>query len=162
MKSNTTVDWETQPAILVNPLKKKKFEKHLIFIMVGIGLCVGLYLWMDKSINKAIALYENDNIKPEMTTKANEGKVPALLWIAAHYPDAQTLDELDTLIAQDNAEAMVLKAQLVYPTDNVLALSLINQAAQEGHPASVRYLSDKKNRDISVTAFLKQYVFEGD
>lgn len=57
---------------------------------------------------------------------------------------------------------MVLKAQLVYPTDNVFALSLINQAAQEGHPASVRYLSDKKNRDISVTAFLKQYVFEGD
>lgn len=163
MKSNAMVDWETQPAILVNPLKKKKLERHFIFLMVGIGLCVGLYLWMDKSITKAMELYEKDNIKFEMVSKANEGKVAAQLWMAEYYPNEHTTDELDNLIEQGNAEAMIIKAQRVYSSDEALANLLINQAAQEGHTAAMVFLSDKKTvADVSFIGFLTQYVFNGD
>lgn len=160
MKSNITGDWETQPAILINPLKKKKLERHFILLMVGISLCVGLYFWMDKSMTKAVELYENDTIKPEMVSKANAGKVSAQLWMAEYYPDEHTVNELDTLIEQGNAEAMLVKAQLVYPTNNVLAIGLIRQAAQEGHPGAIRYILEKKNEGISVGDFLTQYVFK--
>lgn len=163
MKSNTTIKWGTQPTVLVNPLKKKKFEKYFILFVVGISLCIGLYLWMDKSITKAVELYENDNIKSEMVSKANEGKVAAQLWMAGHYPDEHTANELDTLIEQGNAEAMIIKAQRVYSSDEVLAISLINQAALEGHPAAVAFLSSKKTlADVSVMDFLTQYVFNGE
>lgn len=163
MKSNTPIDWETQPTVLVNPLKKKKLERHLFLISMGICLCIGFYIWMDKSVTQAVDLYENDNIKSEMVSKANEGKVAAQLWMAEHYPDEHTADELDTLIEQGNAEAMIIKAQRVYSSDEVLAISLINQAAQEGHPAAVAFLSSKKTlADISVMDFLTQYMFKGD
>lgn len=163
MKSNTTVDWETQPAILVNPLKKKKLEWHLFLISMGICLCIGFYIWMDESITKAVELYENDTIKSEMAIKANEGKVAAQLWMAEHYPDEHTANELDNLIEQGNAEAMIIKAQRVYSSDEVLATSLINQAAREGHPAAMAFLSDKKTvSDVSFIDFLTQYVFNGD
>ncbi|EOE1546000.1 hypothetical protein ACJ9E6_004079 [Providencia rettgeri] len=161
MKSNTPIDWETQPTVLVNPLKKKKLEQHIFLIGIGICLCIGFYLWMDQSGTKAIALYENDIIKSEMTIKANEGKVAAQLWMAEHYPDEHIANELDTLIEQGNAEAMIIKAQRVYPSDEVLAISLINQAAQEGHPDAIRYLSDKKTDDITFTEFFK-YMFKGE
>lgn len=162
MKSNITGDWETQPAILINPLKKKKLERQLILVIVGASLCVGLYFWLDESITKAIHLYENDTIKPVMVSKANAGKVSAQLWMAEYYPDEHTVNELDTLIEQGNAEAMIVKAQLVYPTNNVLAIGLIKQAAKEGHPGAIRYFLAKKNEDISVGDFLNQYVFKLD
>ncbi|EQC1412765.1 hypothetical protein ACY2L5_004117 [Providencia rettgeri] len=116
---------------------------------------------MDKSITKAVDLYKNDNIKSEMVSKANEGKVAAQLWMAEHYPDEHTANELDILIEQGNAEAMIIKAQRVYPSDEVLAISLINQAVQEGHPDAIRYLSDKKTDDITFTEFFK-YMFKGE
>lgn len=161
MKSNTTIKWETQPTVLVNPLKKKKLEQHLFLISIGICLCIGFYLWMDKSGTRAVELYENDNIKSEMVNKANEGKVAAQLWMAKHYPDEHTANELDTLIEQGNAEAMIIKAQRVYSSDEVLFISLINQAAQEGHPDAIRYLSDKKTDHITFTEFFK-YLFKGE
>lgn len=162
MKSNTTVEWETQPAILVNPLKKKKLEWHLFLISMGICLCIGIYIWMDESITKAVELYEIDTIKSEMAIKANEGKVAAQLWMAEHYPDEHTSDELDSLIEQGNAEAMIIKAQRVYASDEALAKLLINQAALEGHPAAMAFLSDKKTvSDVSFIDFLTQYVFNG-
>lgn len=163
MKSNTIIDWETQPTVLVNPLKKKKLEQHIFLIGMGICLCIGFYLWMDKSITKASALYENDIIKSEMAIKANEGKVAAQLWMAEHYPDEHTANELDTLIELGNAEAMIIKAQQIYPSDEALAISLINQAAEEGHPAAMVFLSEKnKGADVSFMDFLTQYMFKGD
>ncbi|MEY0599556.1 hypothetical protein AB7340_17780 [Providencia alcalifaciens] len=163
MKSNTTVDWGTQPAILVNPLKKKKLERHLFLISMGICLCIGFYIWMDKSMTKAVGLYENDTIKSEMVIKANEGKVAAQLWMAVYYPDEHTGNELDSLIEQGNAEAMIIKAQRVYASDEALAKLLLNQAAQEGHHAAMVFLSDKKTvSDVSFIDFLTQYVFNGD
>lgn len=162
MKSNTTVEWETQPTVLVNPLKKKKLERHLFLISMGICLCVGFYIWMDKSITKAVELYKNDTIKSEMAIKANEGKVAAQLWMAEHYPDEYSSDELDSLIEQGNAEAMIIKAQRVYSSDEALGKLLINQAAQEGHPAAMAFLSDKKTvSNVSFIDFLTQYVFNG-
>lgn len=163
MKSNTIIDWETQPTVLVNPLKKKKLERHLFLISMGICLCIGFYIWMDKSVTRAVGLYENDIIKSEMAIKANEGKVAAQLWMAEHYPDEHTTNELDTLIELGNAEAMIIKAQQIYPSDEALAISLINQASQEGHPAAVAFLSSKKTlADVSVMDFLTQYMFKGD
>lgn len=161
MKSNTTIKWEKQPTALVNPLKKKKFEKYFILFVVGISLCIGLYLWMDKSITKAVELYENDNIKSEMVSKANEGKVLAILWMAKHYPDMQTLGKLESLIEQGNTEAMMIKAQYVYHLDKARATLLIKKAAQQGHPEAIRYLSDKKTDDITFTKFFN-YMFKGE
>lgn len=161
MKSNAAVDRETQPAILVNPLKKKKLERHFIFIIMAIILYVGLYLWMDKELPKIESQLSNDLIKPEISIKANEGKAAALLWMAKYYPNMQTLGKLESLIEQGSTEAMMIKAQYYYYLDKPLAISLINQAAQEGNPDAIRYLSDKNANDITFTEFFK-YVFNGD
>ena len=162
MKSNTMVDWKKYPSVVVNSLKKKKLTQFLFALLVGVSLCTVLYLWMDTALLKLGSRLSNELIKPEMTQKANEGKVKALLWMAEHYPDEHTEDELDTLIEQDNPDAMLFKAQRVYSVDKSLAFSLIQQAAQAGYPDAITYLSDKKATLGSLVTFLTQYEFKDD
>lgn len=162
MKADTTIDWENKPVLCLNPQKKQQAIRFGIAILVLVTCAIGFKLWADETIPTAVKQYENDHLKSEMSIKANEGKMAAQLWMAEHYPDEHTTDELNTLIEQGNAEAMMTKAQLVYPTDKTLATSLLNQAAQEGHPDAIRYLSDKKSSDISFMEFITQYLFNGD
>ncbi|MGW1371247.1 hypothetical protein [Providencia hangzhouensis] len=163
MKTETDAsnDWQNQQLSYSGAPKKRTKVYFVVILIVLLILAFGSKHWVDKELPKYESRLSNDLIKPEMSIKANEGKELAILWMAKHYPDMQTLGKLESLIEQGSTEAMMIKAQYYYYLDKPLAISLINQAAQEGHPDAVRYLSDKKSSDISFTEFFK-YVFKGE
>jgi len=163
MKTETdaSTDWQNQQFSYSDAPKKRTKGYFVVILIVLLLLAFGSKHWVDKELPKYESRLSNDLIKPEMSIKANEGKVLALLWMAKHYPDMQTLGKLESLIEQGSTEAMMIKAQYYYYLDKPLATSLIKQAAQEGHPDAIRYLSDKKSSDISFTEFFN-YVFKGE
>ena len=163
MKTETDAadNWQNQQFSYSDPPKKTMKGYIALILIVLLTLAVGSGLWIDKELPKYESQLSNNLIKPEMSIKANEGKVLAILWMAKHYPDMQTLGKLESLIEQGSTEAMMIKAQYYYYLDKPLSKSLINKAAQEGHPDAVRYLSDKKSSDITFTEFFK-YMFKGE
>ncbi|MGW8594951.1 hypothetical protein ACWBQ1_07265 [Providencia rettgeri] len=160
-ETDTSRDWQNQQFSYRDTPKKGPKGYVVVILIVLLILAFGSKLWVDKELPKYESRLSNDLIKPEMSIKANEGKELAILWMAKHYPDMQTLGKLENLIEQGNTEAMMIKAQYYYYLDKPLSISLINKAAQQGHPDAIRYLSDKKTDDITFTEFFK-YMFKGE
>lgn len=135
--------WEGKPSIVINPFKDK--EVSLKIIIGGAILLVGFILWnmagtfFSERVVPSAQAFHNDLYKPEMTLMAEQGKTPAILWMAANYPDAKTNAQLDALIANNNADAMMVKAKQLYKARQpVAAEAMVNMAAAQGHPDAIQ------------------------
>ncbi|OHT23093.1 hypothetical protein A3Q29_21340 [Providencia stuartii] len=165
---NTEMNFAHRPAIIVmdNPLKAKEARRFKVMMVILMFVVLGIALFSQQvflpKIKQAEAQFTHDMMKPQMMRLAEQGKVPARLWLAEYYPDAHTEATLDALVVEGNAQAMMLKALLVYPTNKALSLSFIRRAAQEGEPRAVKFVADIQSGDITLSDFMSHDMFQGD
>lgn len=157
--------WKKRPAFVMepNPLKRDALKKvlkqiGLVFVVGFVLLVVGEEFIVPK-LSTAQAQLNNDTIKPDMLKLADSGKSQAAIWMAINYPETDAY-RLDQLIAQKDSTAMLAKASLIWSTNPESAKSYIKEAAAEGNPAAVKYLSEKKPSDIGFGRFIVEYVLK--
>ncbi|AMW80485.1 hypothetical protein AMD27_16335 (plasmid) [Acinetobacter sp. TGL-Y2] len=142
----------------------KEFKKKLPQFGIATLLISGIALWCNDVLMPRIDIAQqhvsNDLIKAEMVQLADQGKSSAILWLASNYSDSKYMAQLDTQVAQNNSDAMMVKASNLYATNKSLALQLIQSAAVEGNPSAIKYLSDKKVTDIGLSKFLTEYLIK--
>lgn len=158
------INWNTKPPFVINPQKKKEAKKTIKIAFALFAIGYGVWFTSDAVLTPKIKAAEervqNDQIKTDMNHMADEGKVSAILWLASNYPDRKYRAELDKLIDQNNSEAMLIKARLLWETDENSARALIKDAAQEGNPEAVKYLTTTKTTDIGFKKFVSDYLFK--
>lgn len=144
-----------------NPTKKAKPSlKISLYMLFFSGLFAFVYFIIPPYIDKAKEDANNDLIlKPEMQRLAEQGKPPAIVWLASHYADPKYLAQLDTLVEKRNPDALILKARLIYNSNKELAMKYIHDAANEGNEDAIMILSKHKNDDYYIGKFLKDYLF---
>lgn len=163
-------NWEGKPAIVVNPFKSQKVLNNTL---IGVAVfIVGFFLWnfagsfFENRVKPSTKAYINDVYKPDMSAMAAQGKTPAILWMAANYPDASTNAQLDALIANNNADAMMLKAQQLYKAQQpTQAYAMVQMAAAQGQPDAIIQTANKPEfaKDATFTALktiFTDYVFK--
>lgn len=152
--------WENKPSIVINPLKKKQ---GVFFVLLILGFFLALKLsdgFIEDTVRPAIKSYTNDGLKPEMQKLAAQGKISAILWLAQSYPGEQQT-QLDHLVASNNPDALMIKAQQLYPTNRALSLKYMQAAANEGHPDAMKHLLQKKlDNRMDMPTFFKEYVLK--
>lgn len=156
-------NWENKPSIVLNPFKRNEAKKGFKFLGIMAVIVVAFSLWFSDfskyDLAHAQQQLNNDTIKPEMLVLANQGKTSAILWMVANYPQTEQ-HRLDALLDQNNSDAMLLKAKLLYSSDKELSLKYMKAAALEGNPSAVKFLSEKNPNEIGMTKFLTEYVFK--
>ncbi|MDV7585426.1 hypothetical protein R4575_16770 [Acinetobacter baumannii] len=157
-------NWEGKPPIVINPFRQKTALKYLMSIPILIYLLffATTYIedFMDIKVRPAAQIYYNDGMKPDMEKLARQGKASAILWLAQYYPKEQN-SAFDQLVSAKNPDALMIKAQQLHPSNKDLSLKYLQAAAQEGHPAAIKYLSKEKlDNRMDMTDFFKTYVFK--
>ncbi|CAK7035590.1 MAG: hypothetical protein BACC_04475 [Bacteroides sp.] len=122
---------------------KRGSAKKLIMVLLACSVVVFLVVmfvrpWADQLYQQSL----DDEIKNDMVVLADSGKSAAVLWLAEKYPDSGYITQLDALIDQGVAQAMVIKARTVYKFDPDRAYQLMVQAAQEGDAQAVWFLKN--------------------
>lgn len=156
-------NWENKPSIVLNPFKRNEAKKTFkVFGIMAVMVYV-FFIWFGDfakyDLAQAQQRLNNDTIMPEMQKLADSGKTSAILWMAANYPQTEEY-RLDALLDQNNSDAMLLKAKLLYSSDKELSLKYMKAAALEGNPSAVKFLSEKNPNEIGMTKFLTEYVFK--
>lgn len=157
--------WKNRPAFVMepNPLKlntlKKTGKKIGLFVVFALAFLFVMEEIVIPKLSKAQAQLNSDTIKPEMLKLADSGKSQAAIWMALNYPKTDAY-RLDQLIAHKDSNAMMAKATLLWSTDPDSAKLYIKEAAAEGNPAAVNYLSEKKPNDIGFGRFIVEYVLK--
>lgn len=156
-------NWENKPSIVLNPFKRNEAKKAFKYLGIMAALFTVAMLWFNDfskyDLAQAQQQLNNDTIKPEMVELANQGKTSAILWMVENYPQTEQ-HRLDALLDQNNSDAILLKAKLLYSSDKELSLKYMKAAALEGNPSAVKFLSKKNPNEIGVTKFLTEYVFK--
>lgn len=153
-------EWENKPLIVFNPLKKKQGFVSIILLFFVFSAFMFLEPLMDDTVRPAFKSYTNDGLKPEMQKLAAQGKISAILWLAQTYPGEQQA-QFNNLVASNNPDALMIKAQQLYPTNRALSLKYMQAAANEGHPDAMKHLLQKKlDNRMDMPTFFKEYVLK--
>ncbi|ACT52092.1 hypothetical protein [Methylovorus glucosotrophus] len=146
-KQNDSWTHRNDVVIQINPAKRKKVWLSLSFI--GVLILLGILSTDQNSPLMKWAKHkeemnERNALAPTMRALAESGKPDALIWIAKNFPGEKT-QELETLIANGNTEAMMVIAKAKFEANDVAgAKQLIAKAASLGNVMAINDMTRLK------------------
>lgn len=137
---NTTSTWphKADIHIAINPAKRKKTVVVLLLIFVFGLLTIPSGSPLQQWITKYAQDIEREQLMPQMSQLAAQGKPDAVIWIAENYPQTN-VSQLESLASQGNGHALMLLAKSKSGSDTAAAMSLMKQAAETGYLPAVKW-----------------------